>query len=158
MEQGFTVWVTGPDDAACARVAAAVAETLAERHVPVECFDARTPGAEALACGSVACAAGALARHGVATVVALASPSRAARDAARARLGRMIEVYVPTATAAPGYEPPDRPEVESADPGEAAARVASTLEVLGLIERDDRAYSAEEERQVIRRLKAFGYL
>jgi hypothetical protein len=36
--------------------------------------------------------------------------------------------------------------------------VLSTLEVLRLLPRDETRYSEEEEREVIKRLKAFGYL
>jgi hypothetical protein len=75
----------------------------------------------------------------------------------------MIEVYVCTGAAPAGFEPPDKPEAEIAlpetSPGAGAERVIRTLEVLELLPRgEDRAYSAEEEREVIRRLKAFGYL
>jgi len=68
-----------------------------------------------------------------------------------------------TGAAPASFEPPDKPEVEIAlpetSPGAGAERVIRTLEVLELLPRgEDRAYSAEEEREVIRRLKAFGYL
>src|SRR5207247_4307666 len=105
--------------------------------------------------------AGLLARHGVAVVVALPV---AARERVRAELGRMIEVYArPAHEATTGYEPPERPEVEIAvpepSPGAGVEQVLRTLEVLDLLPRgEDRAYSEEEEREVILRLKAFGYL
>jgi len=76
----------------------------------------------------------------------------------------MIEVYArPAHEATTGYEPPERPEVEIAvpepSPGAGVEQVLRTLEVLDLLPRgEDRAYSEEEEREVIRRLKAFGYL
>src|SRR5687768_14990750 len=101
MEYTFTVWVTGPRTADVERMADAIARRLALRHVPLELLDARTPGVEALVGegveGRAACLAGALARHGIATVVALPTPSRAGRERARAALPRLIEVYVPAA-------------------------------------------------------------
>jgi hypothetical protein len=163
---GFTVWVTGPDAAACATVADDVAARLRSRHVAVESLDERMPGAAALGDDArrMAVVAGALARHGIASVVSLAAPRRAEREAARTNLGRMIEVLVRPATGAwLDYEPPDRPEVEiilpEPVPGVGLEHVLTTLEVLGHLGRaEDTAYSAEEEREVIKRLKAFGYL
>jgi adenylylsulfate kinase-like enzyme len=164
MRRGFTVWVTGPDARAVGAVVAELRTRLAGRQVPVETIDEDTPGVRGVAAESLAVAvvpaASLLARHGIATIVALPG-SRAARDGARAQLGReLIEVHVSGAGA--GYEPPERPEVEisaaeSASP-DAVDRVMRTLEVLRLLERDQQAYSADEEREVIRRLKAFGYL
>jgi hypothetical protein len=66
-------------------------------------------------------------------------------------------------TAAGAYEAPEKPEVEVTDPepepGAGVERTLHTLEVLGWLERDaGSAYSEDEEREVIRRLKAFGYL
>ena len=86
--------------------------------MPVELIDLRTPGVAALrAEGAATFVAGALARHGVVTVVALPVPSRASRERARAALGRLIEVYVPSSGAASAaYEPPLRAEVEVALP------------------------------------------
>jgi adenylylsulfate kinase-like enzyme len=159
--QGFTVWVTGPDARAVDDVVASVVGGLAGRQLAVETVDARTPGLRGLdaatAATAVVLAAGLLTRHGVVSVVALPG-TRASRDQARAELGRMIEVYVPGEGA--GYEAPDRPEVE-VTPKEAGAgveRVLRTLEVLQLLPRDEDRYSEEEEREVIKRLKAFGYL
>jgi hypothetical protein len=162
MERGVVVWVTGAEEAACLCVADAIADRLTARRIAVEQLDGRTAGIAALAGDAIdrraAFAAGALARPGVTTVVAVASPTRAARAAIRAELGRMIEVYVPGGTAAE-YEPPDRPEVEAAEPGATASRTMRSLELLGLLAAAaDTAYTVEEERQVIRRLKSFGYL
>jgi hypothetical protein len=162
MDAGFVVWVTGADDGAVLRVADAITSHLAQRHVATEQLDPRLPGIEVLAgptlAERVAFAAALLARHGVAVVVAVPSPSRAERDAARARVPRMIEVWVPGAERA-GYEVPDRPEVEAGEPEATAERTLHTLEVLGHLARgNDPAYSEEEERQVIKRLKSFGYL
>jgi NAD(P)-dependent dehydrogenase (short-subunit alcohol dehydrogenase family) len=164
---GFTVWITGSDEAAVERVGEEVASRLAARHLAVDLLAPRTPGVAALAGERreerMAFVAAALARHGVATVVALPAPARAARDRARAELGRMIEVYVHGAGAdPPAYEAPDRAEVEvvvpETSPGAGAERTVRTLELLGLIGREEGGYSEDEEREVIRRLKAFGYL
>ena len=159
--QGFTVWVTGPDARAVDDVVASVIGGITGRQLAVETIDARTPGLRgldaAVAATAVVLAAGLLTRHGIVSVVALPG-SRVSRDQARAELGRMIEVYVPGDS--PGYEPPDRPEVEIT-PGDAGAgveRMLRTLEVLQLLPRDEARYSEEEEREVIKRLKAFGYL
>ena len=160
-EQGFTVWVTGPDARDVDDVVSLLVGNLTGRQLTVETIDARTPGlaglgAEAEA-AAVVLAAGLLTRHGVVTVVALPG-TRAARDRARADLGRMIEVRV--LGERPDYEPPERPEVEIArgDAERGVDRVLSTLEVLRLLPRDETRYSEEEEREVIKRLKDFGYL
>ena len=165
----FSVWVTGPDPGAADAIAEELARRLVARHLAVEVLDRRTPGIDALAGEGVerrvAFATGLLARHGVAVVVALPVAARAARERVRTELGRMIEVYARPAHQAPDttYEPPERPEVEitvpEPSPGAGVEQVLRTLEVLELLPRDeDRAYSDEEEREVIRRLKAFGYL
>ncbi|HZP41522.1 MAG TPA: adenylyl-sulfate kinase [Candidatus Binatia bacterium] len=163
---GFTVWVTGADGAARRTLGEEIAARLRERGLDVDVLDESVPGVGALVGEGferrVACVAGALARHGVATVVTLAAPTRAARDGARAELQRMIEVWVRgPAAEPPSYEPPDRPEVEvsTTEPaGQGATRTLRTLEVLRHLPRDERSYSESEEREVIRRLKAFGYL
>src|SRR5437773_702015 len=109
--------------------------------------------------------AGLLVRHGVAVVIALPVAARAMRERVRAELGRMIEVYARPAHESAGttYEPPERPEVEitvpEPAPGAGVEQALRTLEVLDLLPRgEEPAYSEEEEREVIRRLKAFGYL
>jgi adenylylsulfate kinase-like enzyme len=164
----FTVWVTGPDGHAVQSVAGEIGRRLEARQVRVEVLDARTRGIEALdPCPErqVPFVAATLARHGIATVVALAADTRAGRERARAAIPRMIEVYVrPAAASETGaYEAPERPEVEATFPeqqgGTAAEQTVRTLEVLDFLARaGDPSYSEEEERQVIRRLKAFGYL
>jgi adenylylsulfate kinase-like enzyme len=165
-DAAFTVWVTGAEPRMLHDVADDLASRLAARRVRVEMLDARTPGLEILA-GDVleqriAFVAGLLAHHGVAVVVALPG-SRRGRDGARARLGRMIEVHVRAAVEAPtgGYEAPERAEVEvvAGRPPAGLDHVLPTLEVLNLLSRaHDRSDSADEEREVIRRLKSFGYL
>ena len=160
-EQGFTVWVTGPDPTAVGDVVDSLVGSLTARQLAVETIDAATPGMQGfdadVAARAVVLAAGLLARNGIVSVVALPG-TRAVRDRARADLGRMIEIYVPGDR--PGYEPPDRPEVEIApkDVTVGIERTLRTLEVLRFLPRDDARYSEEEEREVIKRLKAFGYL
>ena len=164
----FSVWVTGPEQGAVEAFAEELARRLAAHRMAVEVLDRRTPGIDALAGEGLerraAFVAGLLARHGVAVVLALPVAARAARERVRAELGRMIEVYArPVHEATTGYEPPERPEVEIAvpepSPGAGVEQALRTLELLDLLPRgEDRAYSEEEEREVIRRLKAFGYL
>jgi hypothetical protein len=164
--EGFTVLVTGPSASDVEAVAFEVERGLRARGQPTELIDSRSPGVGELRVeGGATFAAGVLARHGIVTVLALPAPSRAARDRARGTLGRLIEVHVSTeGAAACGYERPLRAEVEIAfpDPRGASAgadRVLRTLELLGFLPHETAgAYSADEEREVIKRLKAFGYL
>jgi hypothetical protein len=161
----FSVWVTGPEQGGMQAVADEVARRLTAREVRHEVIDLRTPGIDRLGQDGfehpAAFVAAMLARHGVAAIVALPIPTRAARERVRGELGRMIEVYVrPDRAPGSGYEPPERAEVEiAAGDAHGADHVLRTLEVLELIPRcTDRAYTHQEEREVIRRLKAFGYL
>jgi len=162
-ERGVVVWVTAASAAAAHEVAVLLAEAFAARELRVELLHAERPGLESIsepaALGAVA---GLLAGHGVHSVIAEAASSRAVRDAARRTLGSMIEVFVQSGAAgSPTWEAPPQAEVE-VDAAAAAAgipRVLRTLEVLGYLKpRDDLAYSPDEEREVIKRLKAFGYM
>jgi len=159
----FSVSITGGDEGDVRAIADAIAERLAARQVPVEVLDPSTPGLDALAGDGLerrlAFVCGLLARHGVATIVAVPIADRPARDGLRSALGRMIEVYVrPLGASTPACEAPERPEVEL-DAGGSVEPVLRTLEVLALLPRaGDRTYTEEEEREVIRRLKSFGYL
>ena len=160
---GFIVWVTGPGRAACERIGEDIVSRLGARHVTAELLGGRTPGIHRLpgetADAGLLLAAAALARHGVPSVVTATGPS----DAARAEVTQVMEVWVHGDRPEPaGYRAPERPEVEvvipEPEPGVGADRTLRTLEVLGFIARDERGYSPDEEREVIRRLKAFGYL
>ena len=161
----FTVWVTGADTEAVRAIAADIGRALTARNIAAETLEHATCGVDAVdgpVEQVVTFAATALARHGVATVVALRADTRAVRERARAAIPRMIEVWVRT-TGVAGYEAPDRAEVEvtlpEPRPGAATHATLHTLEVLGFLpRRAAESYSDEEERQVIRRLKAFGYL
>lgn len=162
--EAFAVWLTGPEPASVEAVAGELAGRLVALQVPIEVLDARTPGIDALGAAGVAFVAAVLARHGVASVVALPA-GRTVRERARAQTGRLIEVYVhaPGAPTPGGYEPPERAEVEivvpEPSPGAGVERVLRTLELLGLLAAGtESGYSEAEEREVIRRLKAFGYL
>ena len=162
IERGMVVWVTSAQAGAAQEVAVLVAEALAARELPVELLHAERAGLEAIGTpAGLAAVAALLAGHGVHSVVAESSASRAMRDDVRRRLGRMIEVHV-QADAPPGsWEAPPQAEAEvnAAAGAEAVARVLRTLELLGYLKpRDDVAYSPDEEREVIKRLKAFGYL
>jgi len=158
----FSVSVTGADEGAVRAIADAIAERLAARHVPVEVLDPRTPGFDALAGEGLArrlgFVCGLLARHGVATIVAVPIAEGLARDCLRSAVGRAIEVYVRAEELPSGVQAPERPEVEL-EAGGNVDHVLRTLEVLALLPRaSEHAYTDEEEREVIRRLKAFGYL
>jgi adenylylsulfate kinase-like enzyme len=165
-DPGVVVWVTGPSQATIERVAEAIRLKLARRHVATELLSPQTPGIDVLAGDGferrVAFAAERLVHHGIAVVVAIPSPSRKGRDEIRAWLRRFIEVCVPVGTG-PAYEPPARPEVQIDFPESeldaAVERTMRTLELLGYLRPgSDAAYSADEEREVIKRLKSFGYL
>jgi hypothetical protein len=163
MERGMVVWITSASAAAASEVAAGVAEALAGRDLTVELLHAERAGFERLSDpGALATVAGLLAAHGVTSVVAEAVASRTQRDAARRGLGSMIEVLVTSGAAAAGaWEAPPQAEVEvdAAEGASGVSRVLRTLEVLGYLKpRKDLAYSSEEEQEVIKRLKAFGYM
>jgi hypothetical protein len=140
-----------------------VAEGLARRGVAVELLCAERPGFEWIPdARGLATVAGLLAAYGVSSVVAEATTSRAARETARRTLGAMIEV-VALADAPPAatWQAPPQAEVEiDASTGAASiSRVLRTLEVLGHLQpHESGAYSEDEEREVIKRLKAFGYM
>jgi adenylylsulfate kinase-like enzyme len=162
-ERGVVVWVTAASTAAAHETAVLLAEALAARELRVELLHGERPGFESITePAGLAAVAGLLAGHGIHSVVAEAVSSRAARDAARRSLGSMIEVFVQSgAAASPTWEAP--PQAEAEVDGSAAVasipRVLRTLEVLGYLKpRDDLAYSPDEEREVIKRLKAFGYM
>jgi hypothetical protein len=162
-DRGFTVWVTSASAAAANDVAVPIAEALARRGVVVELLGAEQPGFEWIPdARGLATVAGLLAAHGVTSVVAEAVSSRAVRDTARRTVGSMIEVVaLADATPAATWEAPSRAEVEiDASAGAASvSRVLRTLEVLGHLQpHESGAYSEDEEREVLKRLKAFGYM
>ncbi|HWP66606.1 MAG TPA: hypothetical protein VNO26_11910 [Candidatus Limnocylindria bacterium] len=162
-ERGIVVWVTSARAEAAHEVAVAVAEALAARELPVELLHPERPELEgAGAPDGLAAVATMLAAHGVHGVVAEAASPRAVRERVRRRTGRMIEVHVlADAPSGSTWEAPTQAEaeVDAAAGSAAAARVLRTLELLGYLKhRDDLAYSPDEEREVIKRLKAFGYM
>ena len=140
---GFTVWLTGPDPTALRAVADDIVARLAARHRAAEIFDAEV-----------------LAHHEVATVVALGPPAGEARQACAQLIEVLVHAGEPRTSR---YAPPERPEVEivlpEPVPGEGAERTIRTLEVMKMLGRETGGvYSEDEEREIIRRLKAFGYL
>ena len=161
---GFTVWLTGPDPTALRPVADDIVARLAARHWVAENFYAETPGIEVLAGeqfeGRVTFLAEVLAHHGVATIVALGPPA----GETRRTCAQLIEVLVHAGEPRTSrYAPPERPEVEivlpEPVPGAGAERTIRTLEVMKMLGRETGGvYSEDEEREIIRRLKAFGYL
>jgi hypothetical protein len=162
IERGLVVWVTSAQAGAAQEVAVLVAEALAARELPVELLHAERPGLEPVGTpAGLAALAALLAGHGVHSVVAESSASRALRDDVRRRLGKMIEVHVEADAPPASWEAPAQAEAEvnPAAGAESVARVLRTLELLGYLKpRDDITYSPDEEREVIKRLKAFGYL
>ncbi len=148
MREGCVVWLTGLPGAGKTTIARALEAEWRTAGVPVEVLDGdeiRTalspelgfsPADRELHNRRVIYLAKLLSRNGVIAVVSLISPYRAVRDAARAELGRFIEVWVKcsveecirrdpkghyrralngqnpqmTGVQAP-YEPPERPEL-----------------------------------------------
>jgi adenylyl-sulfate kinase len=148
MREGCVVWLTGLPGAGKTTIATALQDQLRSEDIPVEILD----GDEIRASLSpelgfsqadrelhnrrVIYLARLLSRNGVVALVSLISPYRAVRDAARAELGRFVEVWVKcsieecirrdpkghykraldgknpqmTGVQAP-YEPPERPEL-----------------------------------------------
>lgn len=173
--EGFTVWLTGYQGTGKRAISDELARLLAARHVAVEQFDVRTPGLDILQSADptetgryerrLGFVASVLNRHGVAVIVATMSPSRELRDALRGEIPRFMEVYVKRREPAPGphYEEPLTPDVEVAAATEAtsaaAQRIMHALEGAGCVPRAPEAVAADdEEQQIIRRLKDFGYM
>jgi adenylylsulfate kinase len=131
-----------------------------------------------------------LSRNGVVAIASAISPYRAVRDEVRSQIGRFVEIFVKcpvdvcierdskglyqkairgeiphfTGISDP-YEEPLHPEVmvetHRETPQVSAARILTTLEMMGYIPRradESTVYSAEDEEVVQERLKALGYL
>lgn len=104
--QGCVVWLTGLPGSGKTTIANALAEDLRRDGVPVEVLDGDeiraqlspelgfSPADRELHNRRVIFMARVLSRNGVVAIVSLISPYRAVRDAARAELGRFIEVWV----------------------------------------------------------------
>lgn len=127
-------------------------------------------------------------RNGIIAVVTAVSPYRDVRERLRKEIEAFVEVYCRcpmevliergsrelfekaqrgelkhVAGVNSPYEEPLKPEVllntERSTPEEAAAKVITTLEVLGRIDRiEQAAYTAEEEAMIRQRLQNLGYL
>jgi len=174
---GFTVWLTGLQGTGKRAIADELACLLSARHIPVEQFDVRTPGLDIFASADpsetghryerrLGFLAAALNRHGTAVIVATMSPSREMRDSLRSEIPRFMEVYVkrrdPVA-AGHRYEEPLQPDLEVTPAAElataAAQRIVRALESQAYIPRAGQAMAEEEEeQQIIKRLKDFGYM
>lgn len=127
-------------------------------------------------------------RNGVVAIVGSVSPYRAVRDRAREQIGDFVEVYCRcpmevlvkrdksglfekalkneikhVAGVNAPYEEPLKPEVllntDQLTVEEAANKVIATLELLGQLDRVERAaYTAGEEEMIRQRLEDLGYL
>ncbi|MGH9748606.1 MAG: adenylyl-sulfate kinase [Candidatus Polarisedimenticolia bacterium] len=174
MRQGVTIWLTGLPSAGKSTIARRLVERLEPRGLPVVVLDGDEVR-ENLTKGlgfsredrdenikRIAWVARLLSRVGAVVVVAAISPYRAARDAARASIGRFAEIHVHCPVeecirrdvkglykkALDGriqhftgiddpYEPPLNPEVEvrthRETVDESAARIVATLEAFGFL-------------------------
>jgi sulfate adenylyltransferase/3'-phosphoadenosine 5'-phosphosulfate synthase len=106
MREGFVIWLTGLSGAGKSTIAQEVASELRAAGLPVEVLDGdivRQNLSQGLGFSRedrdtnirrIAFVAQLLARNGAAVIVAAISPYRAARDEARAQIGRFIEVHV----------------------------------------------------------------
>lgn len=174
---GFTVWLTGLQGVGKRAISDEIARILVTRHIPVEQFDIRTPGLDVFASADpsetghryerrLGFLAAALNRHGTAAIVATMSPSRRLRDSLREEIPRFMEVYVrhrDPAAAGHHYEEPLQPDLEVTPAAEIAAaaaqRIVAALEAKGFIPSSRQAIAEEdEEQQIIKRLKDFGYM
>jgi adenylyl-sulfate kinase len=178
--RGCVVWLTGPPSAGKSTLAARVGAELAGQGRRVECLDGDE--LRARLCRDLgfsrddrdenvrrtAYLAGLLERHGVIVLVALISPYRAARDAARAAIPNFLEVYVRCSTeecirrdvkglyakalagdipsftgVSDPYEPPLHPDVlvetDRESVEESAARILDALSARGLARRPSEA-------------------
>jgi adenylylsulfate kinase len=173
--EGFTIWLTGLQGTGKRVISDELARMLAAHHVPVEQFDVRTPGLDVFASADptetgryerrLGFLAGVLNRHGVAVIVATMSPSRETREALRGELPHFMEVYVKPREPMAGwrYEEPLQPDVEVATATEAATvaaeKIIRALQARNLIPRvPERVAAVEEEQEIIKRLKDFGYM
>jgi adenylylsulfate kinase len=103
---GFTIWLTGLVGAGKGTIARELESALLERGQRVEVLDGKQARLELsrglgyskedrdLNVARLAFVAHLLARNGVVAIVAAVSPYRQAREAARLRIGRFVEVYV----------------------------------------------------------------
>ena len=171
---GACLWLTGLPSAGKTSIAGELARLLLDRGLAVELLDGDEVrkglsadlgfdrAARETHARRVAFVAGVLVRHGVFPIVALISPYRSSRAAARAAIGAFVEIYVATplavceqrdrkglyAEARAGrikeftgvddpYEPPEHPEVTvvtvGETPAESARRVLAELEHLRVL-------------------------
>ena len=194
MGGGFAVWLTGLVGAGKSTIARGLATALRERGYRVELLDGEEVRQELsrglgyskedrdLNVARLAYVAHLLARNGVVAIVAAVSPYRAAREAARQRIGRFVEVFVrcpldelvrrdvkglydralrgeiPVFTGVSDpYEEPTAPEVvvrtDRESAAESVARIVGRLEALDYLPAPNSA-----EREILARLQALGYI
>lgn len=106
MKQGFTIWLTGLSGAGKSTIAQRLDAELQARALRVEVLDGddvRTHLSKGLGfsredrdtnIARIAFVASLLVRHGVAVITAAISPYEEARNAARRRIGNVLQVYV----------------------------------------------------------------
>lgn len=106
MAHGFTVWLTGLSGAGKSSIAEPLARELVARDLGVEVLDGdevRTHLSKGLGfsredrdtnVARIAFVASLLTKHGAAVITAAISPYAQAREAARQKIGNVIEVYV----------------------------------------------------------------
>jgi len=106
MRQGCVVWLTGLPGSGKTTIARELEAELRREGIPVEVLDGDeiraalspelgfSPAERELHNRRVIFLAKLLSRNGVVTIVSLISPYRAVREAARAELGRFVEVWV----------------------------------------------------------------
>ena len=198
--QGATIWLTGLPSAGKSTIARLLAPRLQASGHPVEILDGDEVR-ERLSKGlgfsredrdenirRIAYVARLLTRAGAMVIVAAVSPYRAARDEARAEIGRFLEVHVDcpveecinrdvkglyrralngevprfTGVSDP-YEPPERPEVVVATrdqtPAQSTEAILNVMQLLGYLPAGMfGSFTPEEESRVVARLKSLGYL
>lgn len=106
MSQGVAIWLTGMSGAGKSTIATRLKDEIEARGRMVEVLDGdevRTHLSEGLTytredrdinVARIAFVASLLVRHGATVITAMISPYVAAREAARARIGSFVEVYV----------------------------------------------------------------
>jgi adenylylsulfate kinase len=200
-QPAFTVWFTGLPQSGKSTLADLLAEELREQRglSALEILDGdviRTELCRGLGFSKqdrdenirrIAFVCKVLTRAGVPNIVAAVSPYGDARQAARAEIGRFVEVYCAAsadqcadrdykgnyAKARAGeiqhftgvddpYEPPANPELSldtvGRSPQDCLADIVAKLEQLGYLEPAKQAYSSDEEAEVASRLESLGYM
>ncbi|MCP4251570.1 MAG: adenylyl-sulfate kinase [bacterium] len=199
-DQGFTIWFTGLAGSGKTTLASMLRDRLQGRGRTCEVLDSgrlrqklnRSLGFSRAEIETsvkrLAYDCKLLNRNGVIAVAAAVSPYRDMRDAARADIGRLIEVYCRcplevlmkrgkadlfekaqrgeiehVAGVNAPYEEPFKPEVvintDTEAPEQGVARILTTLEILGFLPKHGSAeYTADETELIKKRLQDLGYV